>query len=114
MKEINLKTKHLYSGLSGIPRPRILKSTAKFKIQLPNERETTEFKLVDEIEVPAGQAFKFQVHLYTQWENEDYPIEGRKVLYFTLKFNNNINLKAPTIFLNCKSENEKMKIVLLS
>lgn len=114
LKEISLKAKHLYSGLSGIPQPRILKSIAKFKIEIPSENKISNYTLSDEIEVPAGQAFKFQVLLFEQWNHEIYPIDGRKVLYFTFWFNNKFVLKAPVIFLNCKSENEKMKIVLLS
>lgn len=111
--EIQLKAKHLYSGLAGIPQPRFLKSIAKFKIQVPNENATTEFKLINEIEVPSGQAFKFQVQLYTHRDNENFPIDGRKVLYFTFKFNKNVSVKAPIVFLNCKSENEKMQIRIL-
>lgn len=113
-KEIKLKAKHLYSGLSGIPRPRILKPIAKFKIELPDENRTSTFSLIDEIEVPAGQAFKFQVQLFEKWNDEIFPIDGRKVLYFTFGFNNKLSLKAPKIFLNCKSENEKMQLVILS
>ncbi len=111
---IQLKAKHLYSGLSGIPQPRILKSIVKFKIQVPKEKSVTDFKLIDEIEVPSGQAFKFQVQLYNHSGNEYFPIDGRKVLYFAFKFNNNVSVTAPTIFLNCKSENEEMQLQILS
>lgn len=113
-KEIRLKAKHLYSGISGIPRPRILKPIAKFKIELPNENKQINFKLLDEIEVPAGQAFKFQVQLFERRNDETFSIDGKKVLYFTFVFNNNLSLTAPTVFLNCGSENEKMKISILS
>lgn len=39
LKEIKLKAKHFFSGLSGINQPRILKSVAKFKIELPSEKK---------------------------------------------------------------------------
>jgi hypothetical protein len=109
LKEIELKTKHLYSGLSGIPEPKILKSLAEFKIQLPYGDETEFYKLHDEIEVPARQAFKFKVQIYSSY----YPIRERKVLYFNFKFNNNISISAPSVFLNCESENEGLKVVIL-
>lgn len=112
-KGIELKAKYLCSGLTGIPEPRILKPIAKFKIEVPNEYETTVYKLVDEIEVPTGQAFKFQIELFSNWQNEYYPIDGRKVLFFTFEFNNDTYVNAPNIYLNCKSENEKMKLVVL-
>jgi len=86
--EIQLKAKHLNSGLAGIPQPRLLKSIAKFKIQIPKDGAITSFKLKNEIEVPPEQAFKFQVQLYTHWNNEIFPIDGREVLYFNFKFNN--------------------------
>jgi len=111
---IQLKAKHLSSGLSGIQQPQFLKSMIKFKIQVPSEMELTEFRLIDEIEVPSGQAFKFQVQLYINFDKKDYPIEGRKILFFTFKFNNNVSVTSPTIFLNCKNENEKMQIRLLT
>jgi hypothetical protein len=112
-KEIKLKAKHLYSGLSGIPQTGlgVLKAIAKYKIKLPEENMTSIFSLPDEIEVPAGKAFKFKIELFEQWNEEVFPIDGRKVLYFTFGFNNKLSINAPTIFLNCKSENEKMKIV---
>jgi len=53
------------------------------------------------------------VELYENKDNEDFPIEGRKVLYFTFKFNDNILITAPTIFLNCKSEKEKLEIGII-
>lgn len=113
-QEIKLKAKHLYSGLSGIPQAKILKPIAKFKIQLPSDNKTSIFTLTDEIVVPAKQAFKFQVQLFEQWNDEIFSISGRKVLYFTFGFNNKLSINVPTIFLNCKSENEKMELVILS
>ena len=109
LTEIALTAKHLFSGLSGIPTPSLLKPIAKFKIEIKYDEEGTKFKLPDEIQVPAGQAFKFQVQLF----NADYPIEGKNVLYFTFNFNNSVSIIAPTIFLNCKSENEKMQLRIL-
>jgi len=114
LKEIRLKVKHLYGGLSGIPRPKILKSIAKFKIELPSQDKVSTLKLLDEIEVAAAQAFKFQVQLFEQWNDKIFPIDGRKVLYFTFVFNNKLLLNAPAIFLNCRSENEKMSLYTLN
>lgn len=114
LKKIKLKAKHLCSGLSGIPKARILKPIAKFQIQLPSKDEISNFTLDDEIAVSGGQAFKFQVQLIEQWNDEVFLISGRKVLFFTFEFNNKLSVNAPAIFLNCKSEVEKMKLVILS
>ena len=112
LRGIKLQSKNLFSGLSGFPKPTILKSIAKYRIQLPNNKEITKFRLPDEIEVPAGRAFKFQIELYERRENEEYPINGRKVLDFIFRFDN-LDFRVPTVFLNCKSENEKREIRLL-
>lgn len=110
---IQLKVKHLYSGLSGIPIPGILKPMAKYRVQLPNDKDLTNYNLENEIVVPGNQAFKFQIELYTYWNDEYYPINGRKVLNFNFIFNNTILISLPKIFLNCKNENEKIRIVQL-
>lgn len=114
LKEIQLKAKHLSKGISGLPKPVILKSIAKYNIKLPYENEITSFKLIDEIQVPSGQAFKLQVQLFEILNDESYAIQGRKVLFFSFIFNNDISISAQKIFLNCTSENDKMRIMYLS
>ncbi len=111
---VELKTKHLPSGLSGIPQPQVLKPIAKFKLEIPKENQTAKYQLMDEIEVPSGRAFKFQIELFNKWQNEYYPIDGRKVLYFSFEFNNSIYVKVPNVYLNCKNEDERMKIQILT
>jgi len=114
LKEIQLKAKHLPKGISGFPKPVILKSIAKYNIKLPEEDEITSFRLIDEIQVPSGQAFKLQVQLFEILNDESHAIQGRKVLFFSFIFNNNISISAQKIFLNCTSENDKMRIMYLS
>ncbi len=92
----------------------MLKSIAKYNIKLPEEDEITSFKLIDEIQVPAEQAFKFQVQLFEILNDENYAIQGRKVLFFSFIFNNNISINKQKIFLNCTNENDKMRILYLS
>jgi len=114
LKEIQLKAKHLPKGISGFPKPVILKSIAKYNIKLPYENEITSFKLIDEIQVPAEQAFKLQVQLYESWNNKHIQIEGRKILFFKFIFNSNVSINTQTIFLNCTNGNEGITIKLLS
>lgn len=111
---IRLKTKHIYSGLSGIQEPRILKPTTKYKIAIPPTDKETNLIIEDQIEVPAEQAFKFQVQLFENWNKQDFPIDGRKILYFKFEFDNNVIIQAPEIFLNCRSEDEKINIAVIS
>jgi len=113
LKEIQLKAKHLPKGISGFSKPVILKSIAKYNIKLSDGDEITSFRLIDEIQVPSGQAFKFQVQLFEIFNNECCLVQGRKVLFFSFIFNNNISINAQRIFLNCTSENEKMNIYIL-
>jgi hypothetical protein len=90
-----------------------LESTARFKIQIPKGDDITKYKIEKELEVPPEQAFKIQILLYNKWDGDYFPIGTRKALYFTFKFNSDITVSPPTICLNCRNENEKMKIMLL-
>lgn len=114
LKEIQLKAKHLPKGISGFPKPVIVKSIAKYDIKLPYENEITSFKLIDEIQAPAEQAFKLQVQLYESWNNKHIQIEGRKILFFKFIFNSNVSINTQTIFLNCTNGNKGITIKLLS
>jgi hypothetical protein len=111
---LQLKAKNLYGGISGIPKPHILKSIIKYNLGLPNTNEVTKLLLEDQIVVPAERAFKFQVQLYENWNEQTFPIEGKKVLFFTFEFNGNILIEVPKIFLNCRSEDEKFTIQVIS
>jgi len=117
LKEINLKIIHLYSGLAGPPdfsQPGFLKSMAFFKMELPDESEIGKFKLKEEIEVPASRALKFDIEVYRRFSDMDIRITGRKHLLFSFQFNNNIILKAPTIFLNCNPGEDDIELLHLT
>jgi HNH endonuclease len=111
---IKLRVKHLPKGISGIPMPKILKSVIKYKLPLPGGNEEKLFNIDEQIEVPASRAIKFQVQLFESHEDGDYPIDGRKVLYFGLIFDNEMTISLPKIFLNCESEDEKFMIGYVS
>ncbi len=112
LNEIQLKAKHLPVGISGIPEVSILKSIAKYQMQLPEENEITSLVLPNEIEIPPQRAFKFEVEVFQSWNNESQPIKDRKILYFTLAFNGT-TIQIPYIYLNCKNEDEKSIITIL-
>lgn len=110
---IQLGTKHLYSGLSGIPRPCVLRSSVKYRIPLSGSEKYIIHSLEDQLEIPPEQAFKFQVELFERGPKDAiYEVYGRKVLYFVFIFGK-YSIEVPNIFLNCRNENEKRKIVLL-
>lgn len=72
------------------------------------------YELENQLEIPPEQAFKFQIELLEQYQDERFQIEGRNALYFTFLFNNNQSVEIPTVFLNCRKENEPMSIRTLS
>ncbi len=109
---IKIKVKHLSSPLSGIPTPMSLKSFVKYKISLPLNDDEITHQLDEQLQIPAEQAFRFQIELYEKWMEETYELDGRTVIYFIFLFGA-FSIKAPKIFLNCKDENEKMNIVYL-
>src|SRR5690606_3576146 len=68
LTNIILANERLPIGLSGpdIPLPNILRPLIKYQIKLPNHKETVNTILKDEIEIPQGRAFKFQIELYAE------------------------------------------------
>jgi HNH endonuclease len=111
---IVLHSERQYSGLSGLPRVSVLKPIAKYKIKIPNNGDETVHKIENEIEIPANKAFKLQIELFEEHSGTIYPIDGKFALKFTFKFSNNLILNIPNVFLNCKTENDKMELWVLS
>ncbi|MFD0963240.1 HNH endonuclease [Pseudofulvibacter geojedonensis] len=103
---IKLSSKEMPVGMTGVaePLPRALRPVIKYKIEIPKEGITNDIYLDEEIEIPAGRAFKFQVELYNEYNNQVYPPLGKYSLDFSFKFNNKFELKIPKIFLNCTKE----------
>lgn len=115
LKGINLDAFHLPRGLSGLEWPRKLKSSESYEVAIPNNNCTTNLILNEELEIPAGMAFKFEVVLFQLDDNgEKYPVNHRVVLNFSFVFNNRIVINSPEVCLNCKSRNEEMVISHLS
>lgn len=111
---IQLRTKYLYSGLSGIPEPYILKSSVKYKLPIPDHEKTVVYKLRNQLAIPAERAFKFQIELFEKGiKGEKYGINGKYVLYFSFGFGT-YTITVPDIFLNCKSESEKIGFNVLT
>ncbi len=109
-KKIHLKIKSLPQGISGIPYPKVLKPLAKYQIQIKGERNV--LILESPIHIPSNESFMFQVELSQDLmnNNERYEVQGRKVLCFTFEFSDSTSLQIPNLYLNCKSENEQMRI----
>ena len=114
LKKINLKVKNLPRGISGLPQVKVLKPKAKYLIEIKGE--TNALILTNPIQLPANESVMFQVELSEKFmaEKERYEIQGRKVLYFSFEFSDNIVLPAPNLYLNCKSESEKIIIPFLN
>jgi HNH endonuclease len=114
-QEILLKVYYMPSGLSGIPKARILRPLARYQISLPEEEVPRRFVLPDEIEVPASAAFKFQVELFSEGMNQEkYQVSGRLVLQFSFTFHGGRAVTCPEICLNCEYRDQPMRIYMLS
>jgi HNH endonuclease len=115
LKKIHLKVKDLPRGISGIPQAKVLKSLIKYSIEIKDINNV--LILSNPIHIPANESFMFQIELTEKFMEEDKTydeIQGRKVLYFSFEFSDNIVSKVPNLYLNCNSENEKMRIMILS
>ncbi|WP_166962124.1 HNH endonuclease signature motif containing protein [Yeosuana marina] len=107
---VKIKTKKLPNGLAGpdFPLPNILRPSITYKIKMPKNGEITETKLVEELEVPATRAFKFQVELFDESMERFKPPFNKYVLSFEFGFNNDFYLEVPKILLNSKEDCDKL------
>ena len=110
LTNIIIKTKRLPIGLAGpgIPLPNILRPTIKYKIKMPDGGETTNTVLSEEIEIPQGRAFKFQIELYHESMERFKPPFNKDVLHIELGFNNDFYIKVPKILLNTKEDFDQL------
>lgn len=113
LKKIQVNVKNLPRGISGIPQPTVLKALAIYQMQVASEKNV--LNLPNPIHVPPNESFMFQIELSEKLmaKNERYEIVGRKVLYFSFEFSNDVILKIPNLYLNCNSENEQMRIYFM-
>ena len=89
--------------------PSILRPIITYKIKLPRNKKTVNTTLVNEIEVPKGKAFKFQIELYSE-SMSDFKPPNKYALDLKFGFNNDI----AKILLNSESDYDKLQYVFLS
>jgi hypothetical protein len=110
LTNIIIKTKRLPVGLAGpaIPLPSISRSLIKYKIKLPSDGEKINTVLSEEIEIPQGRAFKFQVELFDESMERFKPPFNKYVLFFEFRFNNDFNISIPKILLNTDKDYDRL------
>ena len=116
LTNIELKNRRLPVGLSGPPIevPTILRPTIKYKIRLPEDGETINTTLNDEIIIPKNTAFKFQVEIFNDYMERFMPPHNKYAIYFKFGFNNDFYIDIPKILLNSSMDYEKLKHVGLT
>jgi len=109
--DIELKAKLLPRGINGILQPQVLKSLVRYHIEIDAAKSVNRAKVFDEIEIPSGKAFKIEIELSEKAESGlVYPINQRVVLSFLFKFNSDLSLNLPRIYLNCTNDNPAFEI----
>lgn len=110
LTNIELKKRRLPVGLSGttIEGPTILRPTIKYKIRLPEDGETINTALNDEIIIPKNTAFKFQVEVFDDCMERFAPPHNKYVLNFKFGFNNDFYIDVPKVLLNSSSDYLKL------
>jgi hypothetical protein len=116
LTNVSLKVKRLPIGLAGpdIPLPNILRPTIKYKIKMPNDGEKTNLTLKEELEVPQGRAFKFQIELYSESMDKFKPQFYKYALFFEFGFNNDFYIPIPKILLNTDKDYDKLSYYVLA
>lgn len=112
LTNIVVKSKHLPIGLLGpdIQLPSILRPIITYKIKLPDNKETVNTALANEIEVPKGKAFKFQIELYSESMN-DFKPPNKYALDLKFGFNNDFYIEIPKILLNCNEDYNRLTYI---
>ncbi|WP_430408558.1 HNH endonuclease [Kordia sp.] len=115
LTNIITRVKRLPIGLAGpdIPLPNILRPLIKYKIKLPDDADKTNTVLTEEIEIPQGRAFKFQVELYSDSMERFKPPFNKYVLFFEFRFNDDFNILIPKILLNSKEDYDQLTYRIL-
>lgn len=112
LTNIAITNKHLPVGLNGpyTPSPYILRPIITYKIKLPGNNKTINTSLTDEIVIPKGDFFKFQIELYSE-SMDDFIPPNKYALNLKLGFNNDFYIDLPKILLNSESDYDKLKYV---
>lgn len=115
LTNIVITNKHFPVGLSGpyVPLPDILRPIIKYKIKMPNHKETVNTVLKDKIEVPQGRAFEFQIELFSENMN-DFKPPSKYALNLQFGFNNDFYIDIPKILLNSESDYDKLEYNLIN
>lgn len=110
---IHLRAEFLPSGLSGLPRPQIVRSTCLFRLSIPYSLKGRQFHFRDPIAIPSSLACKFRTLLYEIDEDQYCVPHDPVVLHFTLQFNDTLKVAAPEIFLNSHSRTKGRTLVTI-
>jgi hypothetical protein len=110
LTNIVIKNKHLPAGLNGAytPLPYILRPIITYKIKLPDNNKTINTSLLDEIVIPQGVFFKFQIELYSE-SMDDFIPPNKYALNLKLGFNNDFYIDIPKILLNSENDYDKLQ-----
>lgn len=113
LKTIIYSGKHLPSGLSGPVTSSVITSLIKYKIPLKLNGEEQKQNFTQQIQVPENQGFQFQTEFFNKFDDLIYSLNGRFYLDIIFEFSNNLKIKIPRLYFNCKSENEKLEFYSL-
>jgi hypothetical protein len=110
LTNIVIKSKHLPVGLNGpyTPLPYILRPIITYKIKLPGNNKTINTSLIDEIVIPQGDFFKFQIELYSESMDDFSPL-NKYALNLKFGFNNDFYIDVPKILLNSENDYNKLQ-----
>jgi hypothetical protein len=114
LSDIELKAKYLFSGFGDLPQPCEVPDSSVYHLIIKGGQEIHSIEKFKGVQIPSKQAFILNVEVFEQFKSERFNLENRMILYFTLKFSNNIVVNLSKILLNTENENEGVPIQVLS
>lgn len=110
---IKVRVEHYQTGLSGLPCARVMMPLALYNIEIPQDNQSILYEIRDEIFVGKNDGFKIQIRFFEKYLHEYFPPNGRMGIYLNFCFSDNIEIAAPTIFLNCEYQNQPLHLIVL-
>jgi len=106
LRDVELRVKHQYSGISGLPDVKDVPKSDALKMFIEPEVEIHRIKNFNGIQIPSENASTLQLELINKYQKEYTTLDSRQILYFKLLFSNNISLVLPKILINTKDESD--------
>jgi hypothetical protein len=110
LRSVELNVKHLFSGMSGLPRPSTVHRSEILELVVENSHALME---LEETQIPSKHAYTLCLRILEKSGGEYFVPDSRQILQFSFKFNNGVDVLPPRVMLNTDNETEGIPLVVM-